>query len=86
MLEKEKGIDAVISATPDHTHAVIALDTVAWASTDGVARSLQERIHQTVFASWLPPTVAAFAYALASVVLWWAVARWMDRRGIYLKV
>jgi predicted acyltransferase len=62
------------------------LDTIAWASTDGVTRSLQERIHQAFFASWLPPTVAAFAYALASVVLWWAVARWMDRRGIYLKV
>ena len=62
------------------------LDTIAWASTDGVARSLQERIHQAFFASWLPPTLAAFAYALASVVLWWAVAWWMDRRGIHLKV
>ena len=34
----------------------------------------------------LPPMLAAFAFALANVVLWWAVARWMDRRGIYLKV
>jgi predicted acyltransferase len=30
--------------------------------------------------------LAAFAFAFASVVLWWAVARGMDRRGIYLKV
>ena len=37
------------------------------------------------FASWLPPMLAAFAFALANVVLWWAVARWMDRRGIYLE-
>ena len=63
-----------------------AWSTIAWASAGGRALSLQERIHQLAFASWLPPMLAAFAFALANVVLWWAVARWMDRRGIYLKV
>jgi predicted acyltransferase len=63
-----------------------ALGTIAWASAGGGVLSLAERIHQLAFASWLPPTLAAFAFALANVVLWWAVARWMDRRGIYLKV
>ncbi len=62
-----------------------ALGTIAWGSS-GAVRSLQERLHEAAFASWLPPMLAAFAFALANVVLWWAVARWMDRRGIYLKV
>jgi predicted acyltransferase len=30
--------------------------------------------------------LAAFAFAFGNVVLWWAVALWMDRKGIYLKV
>ena len=36
--------------------------------------------------SVLPPSPAALAYALAHVLVWYAVARWMDGRGIYLKV
>jgi predicted acyltransferase len=61
-------------------------DTVRWAGPDGVARSLQARMHALLFASWLPPMLAAFAWGFATVVLWWAVAWWMDRRRIYLKV
>jgi predicted acyltransferase len=60
--------------------------TIAWAARGGSVRSLQERLHLALFASWLPPTLAAFAFALANVFLWYGVARWMDRRGIYLKV
>jgi predicted acyltransferase len=63
-----------------------AWSTIAWASAAGEVLTLQERLHQAAFASWLPPTPAAFAFAGANVALWWAVARWMDRRGIYLKV
>ena len=62
------------------------LGTVSWASAGGAVLSLQERLHEALFASWLPPTPAAFAYALANVLLFWALAWWMDRRGIYLKV
>jgi predicted acyltransferase len=63
-----------------------AWGTIRWAGTSGVVQTLQERMHELLFASWLPPMHAAFAFALANVVFWWAVARWMDRRGIYLKV
>ena len=63
-----------------------AWGTIAWASAGGTARSLQERLHLALFASWLPPVTAAFAFALANVLLWYGVAWWMDRRGIYLKV
>ena len=62
------------------------LDSIRWASATGTVRSMQERIHQAAFATWLPPSPAALAYALATVLLWYAVARWMDGRGIYLKV
>jgi predicted acyltransferase len=63
-----------------------AWGTIAWASAGGTVRSLQERLHLAIFASWLPPVTAAFAFALANVLLWYGVAWWMDRRGIYLKV
>jgi predicted acyltransferase len=63
-----------------------AWGTIGWAGANGGFQSLQERLHQALFASWLPPTLAAFGFALANVILWWAVARWMDRRKIYLKV
>jgi predicted acyltransferase len=60
--------------------------TIRWAGANGTVLTLQERIHAILFASWLPPMLAAFAFAFANVVLWWAVAWWMDRRRIYLKV
>jgi predicted acyltransferase len=63
-----------------------ALGAIAWSSADGAVRTLQERLHVALFASWLPPMPAALAFALANVILWYAVAWWMDRRGIYLKV
>jgi predicted acyltransferase len=62
------------------------LATIAWAGADGQAASLAERIHRTLFASWLPPAPASLAFALATVLLWYLVARAMDRRGVYLKV
>jgi predicted acyltransferase len=47
---------------------------------------LQEAIHQTLFASWLPPRAASLAFALFMVAAWWAVLALLDRRGIRLKV
>jgi predicted acyltransferase len=63
-----------------------AVNTIRWTSAGGEILSLQERIHRALFASFLPPSPAALAYALSNVVLFWALAWWMDRRGIYLKV
>jgi predicted acyltransferase len=48
-------------------------------------RLLQERIYEAAFAKALPPSFAALAYAVAHVLVWYAVARWMERRSIYLK-
>jgi len=53
---------------------------------EAVAVSLQAWLHRTLLASWLPPCPASLAYAVASVLFWYAVLRELDRRGIYLKV
>jgi predicted acyltransferase len=61
------------------------LGTIHWTSAGGDL-SLQDRIYRALFTSWLPPYPAALGFAIATVLLWYAVAWWMDRRGIYLKV
>ena len=48
--------------------------------------SLQSRLHDALFESWLPPHPASLAYALANVVLWHFVLRALDRKGLYFKV
>ena len=53
---------------------------------EGDPVSLQQAIHRTLFASWLPPRAASLAFALAMVVGWWAALALLDRRGIRLKV
>lgn len=62
------------------------LFAISWAGPDGVARSLWQRLFEALYASWLPIYPASLAWALSYVVLFWLLARWMDRRGIYLKV
>jgi len=61
------------------------LGTIHWTSA-GVDLNLQDRIYRALFTSWLPPYPAALGFAITTVLLWYAVAWWMDRRGIYLKV
>jgi predicted acyltransferase len=53
---------------------------------EGDTVSLQQAIHRTLFASWLPPRAASLAFALAMVVAWWAALALLDRRGVRLKV
>ena len=49
-------------------------------------QSLQAAIHQTLFASWLPPHPASLAYAIAWIIGWFLVLLWMDQRGFHIKV
>ena len=63
------------------------LGTIAWGiGPDGAPFSLASRINALLFATWLSPAAASLAFALATVLVWYAVARVMDRRGIYVKV
>ena len=62
------------------------LDAIRWAGANGVETSLGEWLYQALFASWLPCSEASLAWALSMVFLFYLVAFWMDRRGVYLKV
>lgn len=57
------------------------LARVSWAGAP-----LQEQLHRTLFASWLPAKDASLGYALANVAGWYLVLLYMDRRGWHLKV
>jgi predicted dehydrogenase len=46
MLEKEKGIDAVIIGTPDHSHAVIAMAAIGLRKHVYVAKPMTRTVHE----------------------------------------
>ncbi len=60
--------------------------SIKWKDASGVAVSLWQRLYDALYASWLPPHEASLAWAASTVVLFYLVALWMDRRGLYLKV
>lgn len=63
------------------------LGAIAWGlGPDGKPYSLYSRINDYAFGSWLSPANASLAFALATVLLWYLVARELDRRGVYVKV
>jgi predicted acyltransferase len=62
------------------------LSAIRWAGADGKPLTLQRFLHEALFASWLPPTLASLAWALSTVLLFYLMALWMERRGLYLKV
>lgn len=59
---------------------------IKWAGADGVRASLWQRLYGALYSSWLPPHEASFAWALSMVLVFYLLALWMDRRGVYLKV
>ena len=53
---------------------------------DGTRISAQGLVFRQVFASWLPPREASFAYALSFVALWFVILWAAWKRGFVLKV
>jgi predicted acyltransferase len=55
-----------------------------------IALGVTAPLYRHAFASWMTPLfgpyVPSAAWGVAFVAVWWLVVRWMDRRGIYLKV
>jgi len=59
---------------------------IKWAGADGVRASLWQRLYGALYSSWLPLQTASFAWALSMVLVFYLLALWLDRRGVYLKV
>jgi predicted acyltransferase len=57
-----------------------------WDVGDGTRISAQGFVFKTVYASWLPPREASFAYAVSFVVLWFLLLWGAWKRGFVLKV
>jgi predicted acyltransferase len=53
---------------------------------DGTRLSIQGLVYGRLYASWLPPREASFAYALSFVTLWFLILWAAWKRGIVLKV
>lgn len=49
-------------------------------------RPLKAALHEAAFASWLPPTAASLAFAIAFVLFWVGVMELFHRRGIFIRV
>jgi predicted acyltransferase len=62
------------------------LSAVRWPAAGGTLFSLNQRLYAFFPASVLTPYAASFVWALMMVVLFYLMAAFMDRRGIYLKV
>ena len=63
------------------TSSVLTFDT-----GDGTRVSAQGLFFKTVYASWLPPREASFAYALSFVAFWFVILWAAWKRGFVLKV
>ena len=57
-----------------------------WETAAGTRISAQGFVFNHVYASWLPPREASFAYALSFVVLWFLILQRAFARGFVLKV
>jgi predicted acyltransferase len=63
------------------------LGAIRWGlDRHGKPYSLYSRINDYAFATWLSPFDASLAFALTTVLIWYLVARELDRRGVYVKV
>jgi predicted acyltransferase len=57
-----------------------------WPTESGTRLSAQGFLYRTLYASWLPPREASFAYAVSFVTLWFLMLWVAWKRGFVLKV
>lgn len=78
-LGRSFGVNA-ITAYAGSEAAVIVLMGLGWL----------DPLYRAVFADWMTPRFGPYlpslAFAVVFTALWWCVVKWMDRRGIHLKL
>lgn len=66
--------------------AAKALYKIKWAGVDGATISLKTWLYTHFFASWIPDYWASLAWAVATIVIWWALMLVLYRRKIFIKI
>jgi predicted acyltransferase len=79
------GVNPILAFVASDLFAIIIFRDLT-VTRNGSEISVQQWFHDMLLASWLPPYVASFAFALLFVAMWWAILRVFYKRGIVLKV
>jgi predicted acyltransferase len=66
--------------------STLAARVLALAKVGPEGRNLQSLLFERLFASWAAPIDASLAYAVAYLVIWWAVMAGLYRLGVRLRV
>ncbi|MBL0938726.1 MAG: DUF5009 domain-containing protein [Gemmatimonadaceae bacterium] len=80
------GVNPMLAFLGSGLMARITSSLWTWSNADGTRTSAQAYVFKTLYASWLPPREASFAYAVSFVVLWFLILWGAWKRGWVLKV
>ena len=80
------GINPMLAFLGSGLMARIIASLWTWDTGTGSRISAQGFVFNTLYASWLPPREASFAYALSFVALWFLILWGAWKRGFVLKV
>jgi predicted acyltransferase len=62
------------------------LTKIRWTGADGVSVSLKTWLYGTFFVSWIADYWASLAWAVLTIVVWWALMSVLYRRKIFIKI
>lgn len=59
---------------------------IRWTGADGATVTVKGWLYSHFFASWLPDYWVSLAWAVATIVFWWAAMRVLYQRRIFIKI
>lgn len=59
---------------------------IKWPGPDGAPLSLKGHLYPALFGETLPGPFASLAWALCYVLIWWAIAAWLERRRVFVRL
>jgi len=59
---------------------------IRWTGADGATVTVKGWLYSHFFASWLPDYWVSLAWAVATIVFWWAAMRVLYKRRIFIKI